>query len=218
MTPSLGIGGGAPEFQQSVLHAGCGPARKPQMPAAFNTIAWREIRYDINPDAQPDIVGTITDMSPVATESVDAVYTSHVIEHLYPHEVPVALKEFHRVLKPGGFTVLTCPDIQSVAEFVARGQLLEPLYMSGMGPISPIDILYGHRGAMAQGNLFMAHRTAFTAQSLLQSLVEAGFARVSVLRVEGYALWAVGTRDPVDDEELEWFTSTFLPPRRPPGP
>jgi hypothetical protein len=42
----------------------------------------------------PDIVGTMTDMSAVADASVDALFSSHNIEHLYPHEVPVALAEF----------------------------------------------------------------------------------------------------------------------------
>jgi predicted SAM-dependent methyltransferase len=42
-------------------------------------------------------------MKAVASESVDAIFSSHNIEHLYPHEVPVALAEFIRVLKPGLF-------------------------------------------------------------------------------------------------------------------
>jgi len=43
------------------------------------------------------------DMPAVADGSVDAIYSSHNIEHLYPDEIPVALKEFLRVLKPEGF-------------------------------------------------------------------------------------------------------------------
>jgi predicted SAM-dependent methyltransferase len=39
-------------------------------------------------------------MSALATGSVDAVVSSHNMEHLYPHEVPLALAEFVRVLKP----------------------------------------------------------------------------------------------------------------------
>ena len=60
----------------------------------------------------PDIVGTLLDMSQVQTASVDAVYSSHNIEHVYPHEVPIVLKEFYRVLKDDGIVVLECPDLQ----------------------------------------------------------------------------------------------------------
>ena len=85
---------------------------------------------------------------------MDAVWSSHNVEHLYPHEVPVALAEFRRVLKPEGFAIVTCPDLQAVAELVAQDKLTQPAYQSPSGPISPLDILYGHRPALALGNLF----------------------------------------------------------------
>ena len=37
-------------------------------------------------------------MSAVADKSVDAIFSSHNIEHVYPHEVEKVLKEFLRVL------------------------------------------------------------------------------------------------------------------------
>ena len=56
----------------------------------------------------------------------------------------VALAEFHRVLKLDGFVLLTCPDLQSVCALVANDQLTDTAYQSGMGPITPLDMLYGH--------------------------------------------------------------------------
>jgi len=61
------------------------------------TQGWKEIRLDIDPANAPEISGTMLDMSAVAEGSVDAIYSSHNIEHLYPDEIPVALKEFLRV-------------------------------------------------------------------------------------------------------------------------
>jgi len=74
---------------KTFLHVGCGPKRKDRTTAGFAD--WSELRFDIDEAVQPDLVGTMTDMSSVSTESVDAVFSSHNIEHLYPHEVPVAL-------------------------------------------------------------------------------------------------------------------------------
>ena len=56
----------------------------------FNSDEWKEIRFDIDKKVNPDIVGTLTDMSLVESSSVDAIYSSHNIEHIYPHEIPRA--------------------------------------------------------------------------------------------------------------------------------
>lgn len=156
------------------LHVGCGPQNKSVL-LGFDADDWQEIRLDIDPKVEPDIVGSLTDMADVASDSMDAVYSAHNIEHLFAHEVPQALAEFHRVLKPGGFLLLRCPDIQSVCEAVAQDRLLEPLYTSPSGPISPIDILYGHRRFIAEGNHYMAHKVGFTYKVLTSGLVRAGF-------------------------------------------
>jgi predicted SAM-dependent methyltransferase len=140
------------KMTKQFLHVGCGPQTKESL-KGFNSSDWTEIRFDIDEKVKPDIVGTLTDMSGVETGTMDAVFSSHNIEHLYAHEVVGALKEFNRVLKEDGFVVLTCPDLQSVCEAVANDKLLEPLYISPAGPIAPIDILYGHRGFIANGNI-----------------------------------------------------------------
>ena len=59
---------------------------------AFNTDDWKEVRADINKDVNPDIIASMTDMSSIDDNSYDAIYSSHNIEHLYAHEVPLALK------------------------------------------------------------------------------------------------------------------------------
>ena len=104
----------------------------------------------------------------------------------------MALAEFVRVLKPGGVVLLTMPDLQRVAELIVQDKLDEPAYVSPAGPIAPLDILYGHRPQIAMGNVFMAHRTGFTARTLAQVLANAGFDRVKVDRGKSFDLWAVG--------------------------
>ena len=160
---------------KTFLHVGCGPQNKSSC-LGFNNDNWKEIRFDIDKNVNPDIEGTLTDMSLVETGSVDAVYSAHNIEHIYPHEVPIALKEFYRVLKDDGIVVITCPDLQGVCEAVVNDRLLEPLYETPEGvKVSPIDILYGYRKDVAKGNEYMAHKGGFTYTSLNTSFFEAGF-------------------------------------------
>jgi predicted SAM-dependent methyltransferase len=114
---------------KTLLHVGCGSLNKSGL-KGFDSVEWLEIRFDIDPSVYPDIEGTLTDMHAVASGSVDAVYSSHNIEHVFPHEVHTVLLEFHRVLKEDGIVVLTCPDLQSVCQAVVNDTLLETLYES----------------------------------------------------------------------------------------
>lgn len=176
--------------RRRVLHVGSGSADRRSLPAYFQGF-WDEIRLDINPAVKPDIVASMLDMSPVGEASVDAVFSSHNIEHLHPHEVEVALREFRRVIKPDGILVLACPDLQAVCELVAQDKLDEPAYVSPAGPIAPLDMLYGHRASMAKGNLFMAHKTGFTATTLERSLRQGGFEACAIRRGTNFDLLAV---------------------------
>lgn len=178
-----------------VLHIGCGSPNPEKLHKSFRTDEWFELRLDIDENAKPDIVSDMVNMAAIPDESVDAIWSSHNIEHLYPHIVPEAMREFNRVLKVGGHILATMPDIQSVAAFVANGTLEEPIYQSPAGPICPIDIMYGLRTAMARGNLFMAHKTAFTAKSLGTHLRDAGFCNITLSR-DWVDLWAIGYKLP----------------------
>lgn len=179
------------EQKQKVLHVGCGGADRRAMPERFQGRAWQELRLDINPDVLPDVVASILDMAPVPNASVDAIYSSHNLEHLHPHEVSLALEEFHRVLKPEGFVVLTCPDLQSICALVVEDKLEAPAYVSPAGPIAPLDMLYGHRASLANGNQYMAHNTGFTASTLEKAFEESGFEKCIVRRGKMFDLWAL---------------------------
>ena len=176
---------------KTVLHVGCGPENPEKLPAVFRSLEWREVRLDIDPDVAPEIIGSITDLSMIDSGSVDAIWSSHNVEHLYAHEVPIALREFRRVLKADGFALILVPDIEKAARLIAEGKLEEPAYMSPAGPITPLDTVYGLGRAIAEGNHFMAHRTGFSPNRLGRLLVEAGFVQVLIQR-DDFDLTALG--------------------------
>jgi hypothetical protein len=193
---------------KTFLHIGCGIEKKDKTTKEFASSRWKELRFDIDAKVSPDLIGTMTDMS-----SVDAIFSSHNIEHLYPHEVPLALKEFSRVLKPDGFAVITCPDLQAVAKLIAEDKLLEPAYDSPAGPISPIDILYGHRPAMSKGNLYMAHRCGFTQRALTSTVQAFGFAQCASAKRghPSFDLWIVATVREMGEEHLRNLAAQHFP-------
>jgi protein O-GlcNAc transferase len=173
-----------------VLHVGCGSPEAGKLPAYFDPQIWKELRLDIDQSVKPDFIASTTDMHVVPNASVQALYSSHNIEHLLVSEVPKALAEFARVLEPGGFALVTLPDLRVAAERVLRDEQDLPLYHSPAGPINALDMIYGYAPFVEGGNNFMLHKTGFTAVSLQRTLTRAGFDRV-VVRSHGYALWAV---------------------------
>jgi protein O-GlcNAc transferase len=198
---------------KKILHVGPGHKQSgAKLPVAFQSSEWKEIRFDIEPANEPDIVGSMLDMSMVDSRSVDAVYSSHNIEHVYAHEVNRVLLEFLRVLKDDGFLVITCPDLQTICGLVAEDKLGEPAYQSPAGPITPLDILYGHSTAIAAGHLFMAHKCGFTQKTLTQSLQEAGFTTIAGKRRKaGFDLWFVASKKEMTEVEMRELAGRVLP-------
>lgn len=65
--------------------------------------------------AGPVVVHDLRRGIPAGDESVDAVYHSHLLEHLDRQQVPRFLAEFRRVLKPGDVHRLVVPDLERIA-------------------------------------------------------------------------------------------------------
>lgn len=197
---------------KTFLHVGCGNNRKDQTTASFAGPDWLELRLDIDPGVNPDIVGTMTNMTAMTGESVDAIFSAHNIEHLYPHEAPLALAEFLRVMRPDGFAVITCPDLQSVAALVAEDKLTETVYVSPSGPITPLDMIFGFRPLLALGNLFMAHHCGFTEKVLSGTLVSGGFPSVVTRRrPRNFDLWALASKSARTEAEMRDLAAAHFP-------
>jgi SAM-dependent methyltransferase len=177
--------------RQSLLNLGCGPEETP-VPAYFE--GWRQIRVDVNPAVSPDLIASAIDLGGVRSGSIDAVWSSHCLEHLPVHEVPQALSEIRRVLRPSGFALIVVPDLQAIAAWIAEDRLHETIYESPAGPVTAHDMLWGFGAAIARGEHAMAHRSGFTPSLLVQRLQEARFSQILLRRRDTLELGALVTR------------------------
>ena len=189
--------------RKRMLNAGSGPGPAGRIARMIAEEHWEEVRLDIDPEVKPDIVGSITELDHSFTsQSFDAVWSSHVLEHLYAHEVFPALREFHRVLKPDGFALVMSPDIEAVARHILDHGIAAVAYDSPAGPIRPLDMLYGHTRAIEEGHYFMAHRTGFTSERIGNLLLAAGFPTVSV-RSENFEVCALALMPRADVRTIQ---------------
>ena len=101
----------------------------------------------------------------------------------------------------------------SVYALIAEGKLVEPAYKAPAGPITPLDILYGHRPAMAQGNLYMAHRCGFVEKVMIATLQAAGFQSIISRRRPHpfYDLWAIASKSARNEAQMRELAGEHFP-------
>jgi len=72
-----------------------------------------------------DHLGNAKDLSRFKDNTFSDIYASHVLEHFdYANELEIALKEWYRVLVPGGNMYVSVPDLDILAQlFTAKDRL-----------------------------------------------------------------------------------------------
>lgn len=88
-----------------------------------NIKAARKIGVDLNPDVKRFLGGDVaffetaaTDLSLIADDTIDVVFTSNFFEHLSnKEELDLVLSEVRRVLRPGGRLIAMGPNIKYLA-------------------------------------------------------------------------------------------------------
>lgn len=107
---------------------------------------------------------------PLASESVEEVYTSHFLEHIYPIRIPHVLSEFYRVLQVGGKLRIIVPDtIKNILDL--------PKYEDDMPRyIHVSECVFGGSVKKGEGDLnYDSHKFIFTHKSLCWFTEQAGF-------------------------------------------
>lgn len=91
-----------------VLDIGCGGTKA--FPHFIGLDSGKDIQL-FGHQFRPDVwITDAQDLSIFATESCDAVFSSHLLEHIEPKDVVKTLREWFRVVKVGGHVLLYLPD------------------------------------------------------------------------------------------------------------
>lgn len=125
------------------------------------------------PAPEVDHIGDARDLSRFPDATFSQIYASHVLEHLdFKNEVAQALREWQRVLVPGGRIMISVPDIEILARLIvdrAAHDFEERFLLMRM-------IFGGHHDA------FDYHLVGFNDETLAWFLGATGF--VNMRRVE----------------------------------
>ncbi len=126
---------------------------------------------DIDAHEGVDFVGDVSDLGRFQEGSVDEIYASHILEHFEYHKTDAVLKEWCRVLKPGGKLYVAVPDFARAVELYGRIGLDEWI----------IRFLCGD-----QEYKTAYHYALFDEERLMHQLKKAGFS--DAFRVEQFPL------------------------------
>ncbi len=118
---------------------------------------------------QPDVVCDIRNLERFEDGYADEILAVHVIEHFWRWEVVDILKEWVRVLKPGGKLILECPNLKSACEEFLK----DPVAAAKPGPEGQ-RTMWVFYGDPRWTDPLMVHRWGYTPRSLAQVMHEAG--------------------------------------------
>jgi len=143
------------------LHLGCGEKYLPGF-----------VNVDANPLRKIDLWLDVRCGLPFPANSVASIYSTHMIEHLYPDELEALLQECVRVLRAGAGLRIIVPSLRNAIRAYQENKI-------DWFPAS-FPRAFDSIGGRLSNFLFCdgQHRTAFDFSYLQEILCRAGFGRV----------------------------------------
>jgi len=187
-----------PELGRLLLNLGCGPMAEPthwhdydgswnvlasSMPLGLGWLSRKVLGHGGKGFPRHVRYMDITKRLPFADRSVDAIYFSHVLEHLYLDEGKRLLADCLRILRPGGAIRVLVPDTEYfLNDYLAKAQLRDS------DACYRLNEMLGFRVLTSRGNFlkrmyaaatdFHTHKFMYDRAYLARCLADAGFTRI----------------------------------------
>ena len=102
-------------------------------------------------DVEPDVIADVTGPLPFPDDYADEVHAYHLLEHLWRWKTADCLREWIRVLKPGGLLVLEMPCLDKIAKIIAHSII-------DRTPLNPRMSIWGLYGDASYQSEEMTHK------------------------------------------------------------
>ena len=136
------------------------------------------VNIDLNPRYPADILADVCTL-PYPDESVDEIYAGHVLEHIPQNGM--ALPEWNRVLKTGGFVTIVVPELARCIRAHREGYITRQFLNMAI------------LGGADDGDALQMHHRVYTDDILRQEMMDCGF-RVEWMPDDPNIRWQVMVR------------------------
>jgi SAM-dependent methyltransferase len=148
-----------PEVSEGIhLNIGCGAKTWPEFVNLDFPSNWS--------GRKPDIECDIRNI-PLPDNHADSAYAIHVLEHFYRYETEDVLKEWIRVLKPGGKLIIEVPCLDKVIWLFGK-------YIQDKKEINQQATMWRLYGDPIYKNPAMVHKWCFSVQELIAQMQDVG--------------------------------------------
>lgn len=128
--------------------------------------------FNAIPGTHVDHVGNAKDLSCFSDETFVEIYASHVLEHFdYVNELNIVLKEWYRVLRPGGKLYISVPDMDKLAGLFLMKDKLSP-----QERFHVMRMIFG-----GHTDKYDYHMVGFNQEFLASFLLQADFSNLKVV-------------------------------------
>lgn len=129
---------------------------------------------DIDPHF-PNIVKV--DARSIPYRNLEAIYASHIVEHIAIEEVPKMLSHWFECLAPGGQVIINVPDMEWLSREIVKTEKGFPPESEYFNTVDKLMfVIYG------PGEGFDQHKSGFTKGTLYQKLSDSGFIDIDINR------------------------------------
>lgn len=167
------------------LHLGCGSVKLE---------GWINVDGEYMQHDPGVVIHDITKPFPLADNTVDEILTVHVIEHLNRSMVPVMLREWHRILRPGGRAAVEWPDMLKMCREIVQNPAV---FWSEDRRVLKRTVLGIYGDTERYPDPVMFHKWGYSEDSLQRIFSTVGFSRTAAEK-NNYA------KTPNDSRVVAW--------------
>ena len=125
---------------------------------------------DIDEKTGADYICDCRDLKIFEKETIDEIFTSHLLEHFNKKDVFIVLREFYRVLKKEGKLTIIVPDAEAVVQD----------YSNGAANLCCLENVL--LGSDPEATNYMGHKIFFNLERLARFLTITGFIDIEIER------------------------------------